>query len=139
MPTERDVEQLRNLAIGHFVYAGLTGVGALFALVYVLIGLIAAAAPASSSPGAPDPMVLGGIFVAVGLFVFALFAAKCVLLIVSGIGLRAQTRMTTSYVAAALSMMTFPIGTILGVLTFVVLQRPAVKALYRAREAGQPI
>jgi hypothetical protein len=134
-PTARDVEQLRNLAIGHFVYAGLVGVAALFSLVYVLIGFVAAAAPAS--PGGPDPLLLGGIFVVIGLAVATLLGTKAVLLILSGLGLRSQTRQMVSYVAAGLSCMTFPLGTVLGVLTFVVLSRPAIKALYRQRAAQQ--
>jgi hypothetical protein len=134
-PTQSDVEQLRNLAIGHFVYAGIVGAGALFALVYVLIGFVAAATPAS--PGGPDPLLLGGIFVVIGLAVSALLATKAVLLILSGLGLRSQTRQMVSYVAAGLSCMTFPLGTILGVLTFIVLSRPAIKALYLQRAAQQ--
>jgi len=128
-PGERDREQLRNLAIGHFVYGGLIGVSSLFSLVYVLIGLLAAAAP-PTHPGDPDPMIIGGMFVVIGLGVFVLFAAKATLLILSGFGLRSQTRQMVSYIAAGLSMMTFPLGTILGVLTFVVLSKPTVKALY---------
>lgn len=133
-PTPQDVSQLRTVAICTFVYAALVGVASLLGLVYVAIGL-AVATGAPAAPGDPSPEVIGGVFAIAGLVVCALFGAKAVLLVFSGVGMLRQKWRTASYVAAGLACANMPIGTILGVFTFLVLGRPGVRALYDAQKA----
>ena len=127
-PTQQDFDNLKTLGICTLVYGILIGLASLFGLVYVAIGIGVASTPAT--PDNPDPEMVGGILAGVGVLVCTLFAAKCALLVFSAIGLLKHKWRTVSYVGAALSCMNMPLGTILGVFTFLVLGRPSVRALY---------
>ncbi len=59
--------------------------------------------------------------------------AAVVLNILSGIYLRARKHRTFSLVVAGMNCLQFPLGTVLGVFTFVVLDRQSVKELYEAK------
>lgn len=128
-PTQQDYDNLRMLGIGTFVYAGLVGLISLFCLIYVVVGLAMIADPG----GDPNAEVAGGVIALVGVIVCSILLAKCILLVFSGIGLLKHKWRTASYIGAALCVMNMPLGTILGVFTFLVLGRPSVRALYEAQ------
>jgi hypothetical protein len=131
-PTQQDFDHLKTLGICTLVYSGLVGLASLFGLVYVAIGVAMAVDPG----GDPDAEAVGGIFAVMGMVICGIFAAKCILLIFSGIGLIKHKWRMASYIGAALSCMNMPLGTILGVFTFLVLGRPSVKALYDANSSS---
>lgn len=128
-----DQSNLRLLSIFHYVYAGLLTLLILFFGIYVVIGAAMIAAPGS---GGHDAQLGGGILLGFGLLVVALIAAKVTLLIVAARSLVTHRRHTLCMVAAALSCLTFPLGTILGVFTLVVLVKPTVKAEFDRVAAG---
>jgi hypothetical protein len=137
MPTAEDENQLNTLAICHYVYAGLLGLGGLLGLVYVVFGIIFAASIASSPPpagahGSPGPpaAAIGGIFAAIGGFIMLLVWTKAAVVAYSGMSLKKRQRRTFSFVIACICCMNIPFGTALGVFTLVVLSRASVKALY---------
>lgn len=120
-----DESNLRLLSIFHYVYAGLLGLVMLFFSIYVILGVAMIAAPGSGGHGA---VVGGGVILAFGLLVMGVIGAKVVVLIMAARSLVERTRHTLCVVAAVLSCLAMPLGTILGVFTLVMLFKPQVKA-----------
>jgi hypothetical protein len=77
-----------------------------------------------------DPAVVGGVLMGVGGCIGLFCIIWAVLCLLTGISLNAQRRRTLCMVTAGLMCLNIPLGTILGVFTFVVLSRPSVKALF---------
>jgi hypothetical protein len=125
---KEDAEQLGLLSVLFYCYGGFVAFAALALGAIALIpGFILASAPPKDGPPA---LLVGGILVAVfGLIAFFLLA-KAVLLAFAGHALARRRNATLILVAACLSLLTFPLGTALGVFTIMVLQRPSVKALF---------
>jgi hypothetical protein len=136
MQAQADGRNLDLLAIFHFIYAGLLGFGALFFLLYVILGAVMATSVASGGGSSGDAAAVGGIFAVIGFVFMALFATKAAFLVWSGISMRKRQRHTLSFVMACISCINLPLGTTLGVFTLVVLSKPSVKWLYE-RTAAQ--
>jgi len=134
-PTEDDANQLRLLAIFHYVVAGLTGLFSLLPVLHLVMGLaiVTGKLPMESNPpGAtgPDPALFGWFFV-----IFAGLAIACGLTLAGFIAyagrcLMRRRRYLLCQVVAAIACMLMPFGTVLGVFTLVVLMRPSVKAAF---------
>ncbi len=134
MPPAEDESHLNTLAICHYIYAGMLGLGGLFGLIYVVFGIVFAAsiasAPASGSSPGPPAAAIGGIFAAIGGFIMLLVWTKAAVVAYSGMCLKRRQKRTFSFVIACICCMNIPLGTALGVFTLVVLSRASVKALY---------
>jgi hypothetical protein len=128
----QDEQHLNILSICTFCYAGLVALIGLFFGIYLIIGVVIAGAALSSSStaGRTEAGVMGGVFAVIGLVAMLFTFGKASLLVWSGMSMRKRQRPTLSFVAAALACMNIPLGTTLGVFTFIVLSRPSVKALY---------
>ncbi len=133
----RDVEHLRLLTIFHYIVGGIIAVFSSCGLIHLTMGLVMALNPSAFSPpagssggGAPPPPFVG--------WVLALFAGGFViggwtlgaLTIYSGRQLSQRRRRTFSLVVAALDCLMMPFGTVLGIVTIIVLMRESVRALY---------
>jgi hypothetical protein len=98
-----------------------------------LLGLpaSASAAPTPSSPVAfPKEMI--SIFYIFYIVIGSLLVALCVCNALSGYYIRKRKNQIFSYIIAGLNCMHFPLGTTLGVFTFLVLTRTSVKMAYDA-------
>ena len=82
------------------------------------------------------PAFLGYFLVGIGSFAVLAGWTLGALLVYSGRCLACRTRRVFSMVMGGISCVQVPFGTILGVFTLVVLQRPSVKALYAAAANG---
>jgi hypothetical protein len=130
-----DVENLRLLSIFHAIVAGLTGLFALFPIFHLVFGILAVSGHLDSkTQSSPFPALIGWFFIAFASIwiVSGLMLATCVLL--SGLFIAKRKRYTFCFVVACVMCAFMPFGTILGVFTILVLQRPSVKALF-----GRPI
>ncbi len=128
--TNQDEEQLRMLSIFFLIYAALQAVGMCCAGGYFfLIGGALAAGTVQGGAGAP-PAAVGGIFGGMGVFIMLICGAMAFLHYTASKALKERRSTTLIYVAAVLACLSFPIGTALGVFTFIVLSRPSVKALF---------
>jgi hypothetical protein len=126
-----DVSQLRLLSIFHYVYAGLLFFGGFFGIIYVVMGIFFAAQATELEPSNPAaPAAVGVMFAVIGLVVMIVVWAKAAFLVWAGRSLSSRTRYTLCFVVACISCIAFPMGTILGVLTLIVLNRPSVKSLF---------
>lgn len=127
-------DYLRLLSIFHYVVAGLVSLGSLIPLVYLAVGLAIFGQAAKDSPGEPVGMAIATIFitVAAGLFLSAL--ALAVSIGVAGRWLAGHSHYTFCLVMAAVECVFMPFGTVLGVMTLIVLLQEPVKVLF-----GEPL
>ena len=127
----QDAEHLKLLSVFHYVLAALTALVGFLPIIYIALGaaMVMGKMPASPSSPAPPPEVGWMFIIFGGLFCLLAWAfAGCLFL--SGRWLAARRNWTFCFVVACLSCMNVPLGTILGVFTILVLQRPGVKGLF---------
>ena len=130
----KDVEHLRQLAIFHFVGAGLAFLGICFVGLHYMIFRTVFADPAlfANAKGGPPPeqfFAIFKIFYGVAVVWFLLSGLGNIL---SAIYLRQRRHRTFSMVVAGFNCLYMPLGTVLGVFTFVVLSRDSVIGLYES-------
>jgi hypothetical protein len=130
MQAAQDARNLDMLAIFHFVYAGLLGLGGLFMGLYIVLGVVMATSVAAGGGSSGDAAAIGGFFVAFGVVFLVLLWTKAAFLVWSGMSMRKRQRRTLSFVMACISCIAVPLGTTLGVFTLVVLSKPSVQWLY---------
>lgn len=134
----RDDEQLNLLSILHYVLAGISALFSCFPIFHVALGVMFVVAPPPSKGGAP-PQAFGWIFIIVGASIILIGWTIASLIFFSGRSLANRRRYTFCFVVACIMLISFPLGTALGVFTIIVLQRPSVKELFataRALESG---
>lgn len=133
-----DEEHLRLLRIGFIVTGVTNAVISLFALVYVGLGVMVGSEMARSMPSRPnqpDMRALGIFFAVFGGIMFAFLGGGALLKLLAARFLRLRRHKTLCQIAAALTCLEVPYGTILGIFTFQVLGRPSVAALFGAYPA----
>jgi hypothetical protein len=130
-----DVQQLKLLALFHYIVGGLLALFAFFPGIYLAMGILMVTAPASmSGGGAPPPRFMGWgfiIFSSLAMLVCWVFAG-CIAL--AGWYLTRRKHRTFCMVAAALACLWTPFGTVLGIFTLIVLLRPSVIELFEERK-----
>src|SRR4051812_23961638 len=129
---DRDVEHLRLLSLFHYILGGIHALFACIGLIYVALGLImAVVVPSNHAANGPPPQVVGWIFAAFGgCFVFLGWAIAAAI-IYAGRCLAQRKNYTFCLVVAVLSCLMMPFGTVLGVFTIIVLQRPRVQEMFK--------
>ncbi len=129
--TNEDQDQLRLLKIFHYVVGGMCCLFGCFPMIHFFIGLWLTLSPPQRG-GMPDAnaaflgplfMILGGIFISIGW-------GMGLMLLAAGRNLSRRRRYQFCFVAACIGCLFTPFGTILGVFTILVLNRPAVKAAF---------
>src|SRR5450755_588604 len=128
----QDREHLRLLSIFHYVMAGLACLLPLFSLIYIGMGaMMLSGKMHSSSPAAMHGDLVGGwIFVGAGSIFFLMGVVGAILNFLAARALATRQRRTLCLVVAGLNCLHMPLGTLLGVFTFIVLARPSVQALF---------
>jgi hypothetical protein len=131
----KDEEHLKLLQTGHLVLAALTAAFSCIPLVHVVVGISILVAPDSmfgeSHGKGPLPFfglmfaIMGGVFVLGGWTLAAL-------IFTAGRAIARRRRYTLCIVVACLSCLFMPFGTILGVFSLIVLNRPSVKLLFES-------
>lgn len=129
--TQKDESDLNTLSVLHYVWSGILALATLGIMAYfLLLGGLFGAGAASGGADAGGMVVAAGIMAVMLIVIGVIMVTLCVLHVLAAGGLRKRTRRTLTYVVAALMCTSFPLGTALGVWTFVVLSRPGVRALY---------
>jgi hypothetical protein len=130
----QDLEHLRILSIFHFVVAALAGVFACIPFIHFFMGL----AMVLGRFGQQEPFVpaMGALFMLVGGVAILAGWTFAVCMVIAGRRLAVQRNHTFCLVMAAIGCMFMPFGTVLGVLTILVLMRPSVKELFDASAAS---
>ena len=134
-----DEEHLRLLSVFHYVLGGIRLFYACFPLLYVDIGVIViGAALLSRDPEAAPIALVGVFFVVIGAVVALLGLAFGGATIYAGMCLSRRKHYTFCLVMAAVNCIAVPMGTVLGVLTIVVLVRPGVQGLFGRQVTESP-
>jgi hypothetical protein len=136
-PFDRDASHLKTLAICHYVYGGITMAFSCIFIVHIVLGIVMLNNPAmmnnaSSASRPPPPEWFGWIFVGAGSCAIVLGWTLGILNIYSGRCIMARRSRTFTLVIAGIDCLSVPLGTTLGVFTFVVLLRDSVRWLYES-------
>jgi hypothetical protein len=130
-----DDDQLRMLGLGHQIIGGLTALGSCLFLMHVGMGILMLVNPtamASKNEPAP-PAFLGAMFIAMGSFAVIAGWTIGILSFLAGRNLKRRTGKKLIQVASGLMCLNMPLGTVLGVFTFLVLERESVRKLFEPR------
>ena len=128
-----DNEHLRLLYTFHYVVSGLAAFFACFPIINLVIGLFFILAPEKFGHGSNQPPAfigwflvgLASVFILVG-WTFAAFV------LVAGRLIAGRKHYAFCFVTACVECVFMPFGTVLGVLTILVLNRQSVKELFAA-------
>jgi hypothetical protein len=139
-PSQQDLDHLQILGLFHYVVAGLTFLFGLFPIFHLAIGLGMFFAPGEffgEAPPSEFPFRLFGLFFTlIPATMMAGAFAMSGALVVAGRRLRAHTHHMFCQVVGAVSCVFFPFGTVLGVFSLLVLQRPGVKMVFGLEPLG---
>jgi hypothetical protein len=137
MPPSEDERYLKILGIFHYVLAAFAALFAFLPAMYIVLGAFAASMPGgpAGGPGAREGEMMGGIFIGIGVVGVLFCLASATMLVLAGRAIAARTRSTLIIVSACIICLWVPFGTVLGVFTLVLMQRPAVKALFSTARA----
>jgi hypothetical protein len=123
-----DGEHLKMLRIGYLVSAGTTAFFGLFGFMYVFMGVMFTNMTFEDGKGPPAFFgwffaIFGLVFIVfgLGLAVLKVYVASCI---------KKRRSRILCLVVAGITCLAMPYGTLLGVLTFVVLSRPTVSQLF---------
>ena len=122
------------LSIFYYVGAALFGCFACFPIIHLVIGLMMALDPGSmnggSGGGSPPPPALGWIMAAfAGAFILIGWASAISLFFTARFITRRKHHLFC-LVISGIACLNIPLGTILGVFSFIILLRPTVKELF---------
>ncbi|GAB5514694.1 hypothetical protein [Rhodopirellula baltica] len=133
----QDAEQLRLLSIFHYIVAGMLALFSLFPVIHLAIGVgIVTGAFDGTGTGETPPAFMGWLFIVLPLVFIAvgLTMASCIAL--AGRKLMQRNGHLYCLVVAGIECCFFPFGTVLGVLTILVLLRPSVKQAFGVADSG---
>ncbi len=126
---QRDAEHIKLLVIFHYIYAGIVAVGASIPVIHVVMGLAMVSGRFAAAPGGSETRI-GWLFVAIGSLIIVIGWTLAVMVFLAGRSLSQRRHPTFVFVVACLNCLNIPIGTALGVMTIVVMQRPSVRGLF---------
>lgn len=128
----RDIEQIKVLAIFHFVFASLALVGTAFLAVHYVMMHTVFANPEmwKSQHEAPPPKAFFDAFIWFYVFMGVFLVIGLILNALSGFFLLRKRNRLFSIIIAGLDCLQIPFGTVLGVFTLILLSRDSVRHLY---------
>jgi hypothetical protein len=135
-----DSEHLKLLAMGYLISGVMSALFSLMGLMYMFMAVVmhgafsAIAASANSSDQIPPPE-MAWIFGFVGFAMFVFLISLAALKFRAAWCLKRRRSHTLCMVAAGISCIGIPYGTLLGVYTFIVLGRASVKQCFDAELA----
>ena len=126
-----DVQQLKLLSIFHYVAAVLLAVMACIPVIHLLLGIFIVTAPASmAGRGQPPPAFMGWVFIVIASAAILGGWTIAVLMGLAGRFLARRQHRLYCLVVSAVECLWTPFGTVLGILTLLVLIRPSVIELF---------
>ena len=128
----RDAEQLTLLSVAYYVVAAIALLFALLPLLHLGFGIWILARPGTfGMPGDGTNAWAGWLMTALGATSMLASVVLAVVLWLTGRSLARRRRHVFCLVVAGLTtVLCIPIGTVLGILTIIVLMRPSVKASF---------
>ena len=125
----QDAQNLNLLSIFHYVVGGLAALFSMFPVIHLVIGLsfLSGAIPTDEEPGV---RFVGMIFVIIASVIILLGLTMAGLIVYAGLNLGRRTKYTFCLVMAGVECLFMPFGTVLGILTIVMLMKDEVKAMF---------
>ncbi len=137
---DQDAEHLRILSVCYYVQAGLTALGACIPVIHLVMGgamLAGRFAPQGASPHDLEAMrMMGGFFVAIAALLILLGWALAICNFMVARRIMQRRSRVLCLVTAGINCLSIPLGTVLGVFTFIVMSRPSVAESF-SRNAGR--
>jgi hypothetical protein len=134
---DQDAEQLRLLSIFHYVVAGFGVFGMCFmGFHYYMMSTIFMNPRMweESQKGGPPPEVFFDAFKWVYVAAGLVFLVDIVMNVLAAGALARRRNRTLCFITSGLNCLQFPLGTLLGVFTIIVLNRDSVRAKFAAAE-----
>jgi hypothetical protein len=140
LPTPRQIidnEHLRLLSIFYYVKGGITALFACIPIIHAVLGLVFIFAPQAFGHGNDQPPAfLGWLFLILGGFLILVGWTFAILAVITGRCVGRRKHYTFCLMVACIECVSVPFGTVLGIFTIVVLNRPSVKELFKPRPVG---
>jgi hypothetical protein len=131
MTTDQNEQYLNLLAIFHYVVGGLTALFACFPVFHLTMGLSMLTGGFGPMPDEDFPFQLFGLmFVLIPAVIILLGWALAGFMVAAGYYLRKRRKHTLCLVVAGVECIFMPFGTVLGILTIVLLVQPSVRAWF---------
>lgn len=127
-------EHLRLLAIFHYIVGGISLLFSTLPLMHIALGamLLSGSFPQPAGGAPPMPKEFGWIFIGAGICFMVFGYAISIAMLVAGYKLQNRRSYTFCFAIACVECIFMPLGTILGVFTIVVLNKPDAKAQFAA-------
>ena len=126
-----DEDNLRLLRIGYFISAGLTAFASILVLAYTMFFTVIFTRITKSPGDIGFPPSMVRVVALFGVLFVILVMGFAVLQFVTGQRLKERRSRTFCLVIAAITCLSLPYGTFLGVCTFLVLLRPTVQRSFQ--------
>ena len=129
----KDQDHLKTLIICHYVMAGLSILGLLliFFHYYMMSTVFEIAESTPTAQGGPMPEGIMDIMIVFYLIVGLLVIAQGIMNFLSARFLKSRTNRTFCFITAGINCLQMPLGTALGIFTFIVLGRNSVAQLFK--------
>lgn len=123
-------DQIRMLSIFHYVFAGMVGLFSLIPVIHLVVGLVFLFGDFPAQDPNMDNQLFGGIFAGVASFLIITGLTIAFLIFLAGKRLGRHTNILYCQVVAGVLCIFAPLGTILGVFTLILLNKPEAKQLF---------
>jgi MFS family permease len=129
---DRDEEHLRLLKLCYYVLASMTAVYSFFSMIFLVFGsvILSTIIPKEQAGSQMDPRAFGLLFLGIAIAAVAAGFGSAIAAFLTAHNLRDHRRRTFCIVIAACTCIYIPWGTIIGICTIMVLNRPAVRTLF---------
>lgn len=128
----KDSDQLKLLSTGYYVYGILSAIFYLFPLIFIFAGIAMLNAQVTSEKE-QEVFAQAPNFIIVGVISFLYGQITSIATILAGKYIKNTKHHLFCLIVAGINCISFPLGTALGVFTFIVLLRDSVKALFNGQ------
>jgi hypothetical protein len=126
-----DKEHLKLLALFHYVLSGLVALFGCIPVIHLVLGIFFITMPEKFGTGSNAPPAFLGWFFVIAASGFILLSwTFAILVLVAGRFIAQRKHRTFCFVIACLECLYVPFGTILGVFSIIVLNRPSVRECF---------
>ncbi len=126
-----DIKHLDLLSLFHYIFGGITALFSCLPIMHVIIGLSMISGKLfEESNGSESPAFFGWMFVIIGIAAIILGLSIAVCMIIAGGKLKRRKNRVFCMVVAGIECIFMPLGTVLGVLTLIALNKKSIQEIF---------